>query len=294
MTDALLAMNVADIPVVILAGGRGARFDHESQVLPKPLIQVAGRPIIRHIMDSLYQQGFRKFVIACGYLGDRIAAYFQPMSTLTYQTTKIISLHPGREQNGFEAPGLPNDIGIWIVDTGDDSHTGKRLGLLRRQGFLDRSFVLTYGDGLSNVDMRDVIAHHEHYSLPQYRERKFVEPYVTMTVVNPPGRFGVIKFFDGMPDGLVQTFGEKPTQDWINGGFMYVDPTFVDEYVIDEEEYNQLEGKALFDCSLARRMLAYRHIGYWQCMDTRRDLEKIEEDVKELGDLPWMIVDQGW
>lgn len=280
-------MKVADIPVVILAGGKGARFDHESQVLPKPMIEVAGKPILQHIIDGFVAQGSRKFIVATGYLGDKIVDHFVPQGTM---------ISDGPDGKMFSIPLASGDsIGVGVAPTGQDSHTGERLGRLRESHLLSKTFFLTYGDGLSDVSLEDLVWHHEHYSDPKYREPSFREPYVTMTAVNPPGRFGVVRFIDGMPDGLVGVFGEKPVSlDWINGGFMYVDRRFVDEYILGKTpglegvHYEELESFALKRLSLDKRLLAHRHAGYWRCMDTRRDLEQIEADVKLTnGLLPW-------
>lgn len=277
--------DLSQIPVVILAGGKGARFDHESQVQPKPMIEVCGRPILRHIMDSLVEQGFREFIIAGGYLWRNIFEYLEKVGKGPF----AYSIGDTRWwQFGLEY----EDCGVKVIlaNTGDESHTGKRLGLLWQAGLLQCPFVLTYGDGLSDVDMAGVILHHEVYSLPENRsERAFRAPWVTMTAVRPPGRFGVVNFWDGDSDGLVKRFEEKTSEDWINGGFMYVDPLFVREHIITDEPwaYNELESRALVDLAHSRRLLARRHYGYWQCMDSRRDLEKIEDDVKRHGTLPW-------
>jgi glucose-1-phosphate cytidylyltransferase len=251
------------------------------------MIEVSGKPILRHIIDGFYAQGFRMFIIAAGYLGNRIVSYFQPALTSTYERTKVMSLRSGRTTD--EAPDIPSDMEVWVVDTGENAHTGDRLAYLYNNGFLRTNFVLTYGDGVSDVQMADVIAHHECYSNFGFLKNRS-RPLVTMTVVNPPARFGTVEFFDGMPDGLVRHFGEKQQQawDWINAGFMYVDSLFIPEYLLHELGNYELEGRALFNLARDRRLLAYRHDGYWRCMDTRRDLEQIESDVKLAdGRLPW-------
>lgn len=276
-------MDVAEIPVVILAGGRGARFDHESDVLPKPLIEVAGKPILEHIVDGFVAQGFKNFIIATGHLHEKVDAWVLSQA----KDISHMMFYYGPRTWSRRADGAS----IMAVDTGEDSHTGKRLGVLYSKGYLDRPFVLTYGDGLSDVQMIDVIEHHEHFSeRGRIQGRWGREPLLTLTTVNPPGRFGVVKFFDGMPDGMVKEFGEKPTADWINGGFMYVDPRFVEQFIITDEPHGheELEAYAIKAAALNRQVLALRHTGYWRCMDTRRDLEQIEADVKLAnGLLPW-------
>lgn len=257
-------MSLAGIPVVIFAGGRGARFDHESQVRPKPMIEVAGKPILQHIIDGFLTQGFREFIVLTGYLHLEIEAHF------------------GRLGEGDpEVPYLYHCIGVSgephtarAVYTGDDSHTGMRLWLAR-DVIGDRRFVLTYGDGLSDVEMSEVMALHERTGA-----------LVTMTAIRPPGRFGVIKFpWDDSTDSRVEFFGEKPLAAWVNGGFMVVDPEFVRHPLYGGLEF---ESEALPKLAWNSGLHAYHHHGYWRCMDTRRDLEQIEDDVRgAAGRLPW-------
>lgn len=279
----------ADIPVVVLAGGRGARFDHESQVLPKPLIKVAGKPILEHIIDSLEQQGFRYFIVATGYLGWQIVNNFEHRDDY---------LCHGESYGDF----IKRDTGttVLIIDTGQDSHTGGRLAKLRP--YLQNRFILTYGDGLSDVRMDDVISEHvRDYSIMSFTHTEdgryiphpaHTTPLVTLTAVNPPGRFGVLHF-NGTYNRHVRTFCEKGNDEWINGGFMVMEPEFIDRYLIDENGnlgVNQLESEALPMASREWLVRAHKHDGYWRCMDTRRDLEQIEDDVrKNEGRFHWLM-----
>lgn len=282
-------MNLSTIPVVILAGGKGARFDHESQVLPKPLIEVAGKPILRHIIDSFVQQGFREFYIAGGYLVNEINRYFVETGKgpFAYGIGDLIWW-----QFGVECEDC--GIKVVVVDTGEECHTGGRVAKLRQ--FLDKTFVLTYGDGLSDVDMDDVIGHHlrdyTKLSWCQYEDGTVADhpahkpPLVTLTAVNPPGRFGTLRFNPAYQHH-VRAFLEKGNDEWINGGFMVMEPEFIDRYLIEDAGVRQLENEALPMAAAEWRLRAHKHTGYWQCMDTRRDLEQIEQDVEDYGCMPW-------
>ena len=289
-------MKNAETSVVILAGGRGARFDHESQVLPKPLIEVAGKPIIEHIIDGFRDQGFRDFIVATGHLAhefydgpnafDRLGIHgwwgFDGYDTST-ETARFIGHH--------------GDATIRCVHTGDDSNTAERLLSLKKKGFLDRRFVLTYGDGLSDVKISDVLEEHERdytkFCWARYEDGRVAEhpahraPLVTLTAVRPPGRFGSLRF-NGTYHHHVREFWEKAPDDWISGGFMLMEPEFIDRYLAQESGARKLESEALPACAAEWLLRAYRHYGYWQCMDTRRDLEQIEADVAANdGVLPW-------
>lgn len=260
-------------PVVILAGGRGARFDHESQVLPKPLIGVAGRPILRHIVDGFVAQGFREFIVLTGHLGIEIDLY------LARESRSWTVLGADRSDYLYTLPG---GFSVRTLDTGIDSGTGTRVWM-SRAAIGERDFVLTYGDGLCDVDMRGLIATHRHM-------RQFLDPLVTVTAVNPPGRFGVIEMVQGTGYShyrQARSFSEKPrTDQWINGGFMFVDRRFMGAYLGDGID---LESAALQAAARAGDLFAHLHGGYWRCMDTRRDLEQIEADVAAAGGrLPWI------
>lgn len=267
-----MTVDLANIPVVIFAGGRGARFDHESQVLPKPMIEVAGKPILQHIIESLALQGFRKFIVAVGHLGSVINDYFDSVRSVG----SCLTTDSGRSWYWTHPIKYGDEnLTVSVVETGERSHTGQRLWKLRDL-IAGRSFVMTYGDGLSDVDMTAVLDQHESTGAG-----------VTMTVVHPPGRFGVVKFpWDDSEATQVTYFGEKPRLGWINGGFMVADHRFIDRYVRGELE---LEGAALPELAGEGGLHGYRHEGYWRCMDTRRDLEQIEADVQANGGrLPWL------
>jgi len=277
MTDAEVAeISVADIPVVILAGGRGARFDHESQLKPKPLIEVAGKPILQHIIDGFVAQGFKRFIVATGYLGDQIVDYFGGLDEYFCNGSRF----GGTEfvhRNGSE---------VLTVDTGLDSHTGERVVQLAKH-IGDKRFVLTYGDGLCDIDMRYLLQFHSSPYISAWEDHPAQLPLVTVTAVNPPGRFGVMQF-NGTFRHYVRTFSEKGNNEWISGGFMVCEPEFITKYLMDDWGTYELESEALPAAADHWKMRGYRYEGYWKCMDSRRDLESIEEDVRQAGGrLPW-------
>lgn len=280
MTDA----EIAETPVVILAGGRGARFDHESQVKPKPLIEVAGKPMLGHIMDLFEAQGFKKFIILGGYLCDQINDYV----ATRYECR---ATPPGYDHiTAFGNRG--QKVLTHVFDTGVDATTGDRLMALALDFMLGQTVILTYGDGLADVNMRELLEHHE--TMKKRTDRDL--PFVTLTAVQPPGRFGVLRFNDGYhleDNDFVEGFEEKHSREWVNGGFMVVDAGAVLMYAPDSMDdldgpCKPFESGALPRMAKNHRLAAYRHHGYWRCMDTRRDLELIEEDIRRAnGLLPW-------
>lgn len=264
--------NVTDhekIPVVIFAGGRGARFNADTDERPKPLIEVCGKPILRHIIDSFYAQGFREFIIPYGYLGNKIV--------------------------GFCIDAQRDDVFVGATfiahDTGLNSHVGERL-LRCKDLITGRRFVMTYGDGLCDVDMARLIDYHQHHC-NRRNAKEDAPPLMTVTAVHPPGRFGLLEF-ETMAwhtednDYVVKIREKLPQEDWINGGFMVVDPGFFG-YLETDGKIRQLESQAMLKCARDGRLIGYKHYGFWRCMDTRRDLEQIQQDVVlNGGAFPWM------
>lgn len=227
--------------VVILAGGKGTRFDNETILQPKPMIKIFDKPIIEHIITLFVRQGFKDFLIAGGYLCEHIVNYFslEKINEIQYKNTV-------------------NDINIQLIDTGVESTTLERI--IKTIPFItEDKFILTYGDGLCDVDMRNVINLHENSSC-----------FITLTAVNPPGRWGVLSFDK---DSSIVEFKEKQTKDWINGGFMIVDKEFL-KYSFSSKEF---ENEALPLLSEMKHVNAFKHTGNWQCMDTRKDREEIEK-----------------
>jgi len=242
--------------VVILAGGYGTRISEESHLRPKPMIEIGERPILWHIMRYYSHYGFNDFVICCGYKGWMIKEYFVNYylhnSDLTVDFTK-----------GGEMQIHSNKAEAWkvtMVDTGLNTMTGGRVK--RIADYVEnKPFMLTYGDGVSDVDLNALLAQH-----------KQSEAIVTMTAVQPSGRFGVLE----MKGNFVSAFREKDKEDgnWINGGFMVAEPELFN-YI--ENDSTVLEQAPLNNLSSEGKLKAYKHDGFWACMDTQRDKFALEE-----------------
>jgi len=228
--------------VVILAGGKGTRISEYTKTIPKPMIKVCGKPIIHRIIDHYVRYGHKEFYIALGYKGEIIKKYFIKKK-------------------------FSKDIKINLIETGKNTMTGGRLKRLKN--FLDDTFLLTYGDGLSNVNLDKLINFH--------KKNKNV---ITLTAVRPPARFGFIKIFNNK----VKYFREKNTLDagWINGGFFVINPKFID-YINNDKTF--LEQEPFKKATKVNQLLAYKHNGFWQCMDTLRDKEILEKKIKEKSHL---------
>jgi len=268
----------SQVYVVILAGGKGARFDHESQVKPKPLIEVAGKPILGHIMDSFEAQGFERFIVLAGYLGDQIRDYVATRYECKAQV-------PGYDHvSAYGNKGCP--VLTHVFDTGVEATTGDRLFALVKDMMPPgpHPFVLTYGDGLADVDLRALLEFH-------FRVRE-KGPSVTLTAVRPPGRFGILDIDE--TGERVGRFLEKSSEDWINGGFMVVDQGALLRWIpVDYEKsvqgpFESFETSALPRMAEAGRLFSYRHEGYWACMDTRRDLEEIPPEARAQLAFVWL------
>ena len=219
--------------IVILAGGFGTRISEYTKTIPKPMIRIKKKPIIVHIMEHYAKHGFTDFYIALGYKGSIIKKYF--------------------ENKKFE-------WNINLIDTGQKTMTGGRLKRLKK--FLkDDTFMLTYGDGLSNINLKKLLKFH--------KENKKM---VTMTAVRPPARFGSIK----IKGNKVEYFKEKSRMDegWINGGFFIMEPKFLN-YIKSDVTY--LEKYPLEKVTKMKELNAYKHYGYWQCIDTKRDLDRVKK-----------------
>ena len=227
--------------VVILAGGFGTRLPEYTDTIPKPMIKIGEQPILEHIMNSYSKFDFKEFIIALGYKGELIKEHFKSHK---------------------------NKWKVNLVDTGQNTMTGGRLKRLKK--YLDDTFLLTYGDGLSNINLKELLEFHK-------KNKKIV----TVSAVRPPARFGFIKF----KDDKVLSFKEKSKLDvgWINGGFFVMEPKFLD-YIKGDSTY--LEREPLEKIAKEGNMCAYKHAGFWQCMDTLRDKIVLEELIKE-GNHPW-------
>ncbi len=251
---------------VILAGGLGTRISEETHLKPKPMIEIGGKPILWHIMKTYSAHGIHDFVICCGYKGylikEYFANYFLHMSDVTIDmVNNSMEVHE-RHADPWK---------VTMVDTGENTMTGGRLK--RVQKFIgDEIFCFTYGDGVSNVNIKKLIQfHHEQRT------------WATLTAVQPPGRFGALDM-----DGCrISTFQEKPQGDcgWINGGYFILEPQIFDLLSGDNTTW---EREPLEELAQKRQLSAYQHSGFWQPMDTLRDKTKLEE-LWDSGNAPWKV-----
>lgn len=252
--------------VMILAGGAGTRLAEETETKPKPLIEIGGHPLLWHIMKHYSAYGFREFLVAAGYKSSLIKRYFVDYAALNGNLT--VEIGSGRvESHGAGS----EDWLIHVVDTGDATNTGGRVK--RLQPWLDDgTFMGTYGDGVSDVDLGALLDFHRAHGR-----------IATVTAVRPPARFGGV-ILDG---DLVAEFTEKPQigEGWINGGFLVFEPA-VFEYL--EGDDTSLEAHALERLAADGQLAAFRHDSFWQCMDTLRD-KRLLEGLWETGSPPWKL-----
>jgi glucose-1-phosphate cytidylyltransferase len=250
--------------VVILAGGFGTRLSEETDLKPKPMVEIGRQPILWHIMKRYAEYGFDEFVLPVGYKGDAIKRYFMDYSRLHGSLT--VELGSGKV-NVHESS--PESWTVHIIDTGLDTNTGGRVQ--RLQPWLEGdTFMLTYGDGVCDVDFTELLRFHRAHNV-----------VATVTAVRPPARFGGL-IFDG---DIVKEFTEKPQigEGWINGGFMVFEPQIFD--YLDGDDCS-LERDALEKLAPVRKLAAYRHDRFWQSMDTLRDVRTLE-GLWQKGDAPW-------
>lgn len=252
--------------VVILAGGLGTRLSEETVLRPKPMVEIGGRPVIWHIMKHYAHYGFKEFIICLGYKGYMIKEYF--MNYFIHNSDITVDL----KRNELTVHRTKTeDWKITLPDTGDDTMTGGRLARVKHY-IGNETFMFTYGDGVSNVNLSDLLCFH--------RNRKKL---ATVTAVRPLGRFGAIEIGT---DGTVDRFQEKPLGDngWINGGFFVLEPGVIDYIAGDHIHFERepLE-KLTAECQLA----AFQHAGFWQAMDTVRDRNLLEDLWKK--NPPWKV-----
>ena len=254
--------------VVILAGGYGSRLNEETRVKPKPMVEVGNHPILWHIMKIYSAHGLNDFVVCLGYKGEMIkryfADYFLDHADVTFDLQK-------QEMQVHRSELEP--WRVTLVDTGEKSMTGGRLK--RIQPYIgNEPFCLTYGDGVGDINIAELIEFHRSQN-----------GLATLTAVQPPGRFGAFTLEDGNVN--IRDFQEKSIQKtaWINGGFFVLEPQVFDYIEGDETVWEQ---KPMERLSREGRLNAYRHTGYWQNMDTLRDVEVLEEKWRS-GNPPWKI-----
>ncbi len=254
--------------VVILAGGLGTRLSEETELKPKPMVEIGGRPILWHITKHYASFGHKEFFVALGYKGEAIKRFFLDYQSLSGSMT--IDLADGRVNvHSRDCEGWT----VHLMDTGMETNTGGRVKRLE-PWLKEEPFMLTYGDGVCDLDVNDLLKFHRSHGR-----------VATITAVRPPSRFGGL-VFDG---DLVKEFTEKPQigEGWINGGFMVFEPSVFDYLRGDEDS---LEADALEQLARAGELAAYRHERFWQCMDTLRD-KRFLESLWQEGRAPWKVWD---
>lgn len=234
----------SSMKVVILCGGKGTRLSEETKTRPKPLVEIGGKPILRHIIESYVKHGFSDFKLATGYLGEQV-------------------------ENFVSDNNLPGEV--TVVETGQDTLTGGRLLRLKSHLVKEEIFMLTYGDGVCNVDLKKLVNFHVRHG-----------KIATVTAVRPPARFGVMK----LNEDKVEYFNEKSQTDtgWINGGY-FVFNSEIFNYLKDDTSI--LEQQPLQKLTSEGELMAFKHEGFWQCMDTLRDKNYLDELCQQ-GNTPWL------
>ena len=255
--------------VVILAGGLGTRITEETGTRPKPMIEIGGKPILWHIMKIYSEYGFNEFVICLGYKGHMIKEYF--INYFLYNSDITVELHNNQLDVHYTNTEY---FKVTLVDTGITTNTAGRIKKIRK--YVDgETFMLTYGDGVCNVNIQDLLNFHQKH-----------QKLATLTAIRPPGRFGNI---DADAEGVISKFQEKPEDEsrWINGGFFVLN-TGIFKYLESDVENEQWEKKPLAEIAADNQLVAYKHSGYWKCMDAMRDKVELEEQW-ESGTAPWKI-----
>jgi glucose-1-phosphate cytidylyltransferase len=252
--------------VIILAGGHGTRLAEETSLRPKPMVEIGGKPILWHLMNVYAAHGFKDFLIACGYKGEVIKEYFHKI--FLHNSDYIVDL-----KDGSVEVVNPNrlDWRIGVIDTGQESMTGGRIR--RLQSFTaSETFMVTYGDGLGDVDLTGLLAFHRSHGR-----------LATVTAVRPPARFGGLN----LSGDRVCEFSEKPQtgEGWINGGFFVFEPGVFD-YIAGDETI--LEREPLERLAAEGELMAFRHPGFWQPMDNLRD-KQLLDSLWNSGKAPWSI-----
>lgn len=252
--------------VVILAGGLGTRLAEETEVKPKPMVEVGGRPILWHIMKIYSHFGFKEFVVALGYKGEAIKRFFYDYHSLSGNISMNFASGEVRsDERDCE------DWTVHLIDTGQNSMTGGRVKRLEK--FIgNETFMVTYGDGVCNVNIEELVRFHRSHG-----------KLATVTAVHPPARYGELL----IKEDLTTEFSEKPQthEGWINGGFLVFEPE-VFSYLSGDQSVLEIE--ALERLANEGQLVAYKHYDFWQCMDTLRDKRQLETAWAE-GNPPWKV-----
>ena len=253
--------------VVVLCGGLGTRLREETEFRPKPLVEIGGRPILWHIMKWYGHQGFRDFILCLGYKGNMIKEYFLNYEAMNNDFTICLGKASEIRFNGHHRE---QDYQVTLADTGQDTMTGGRLALARRY-LPNETFMLTYGDGLADVDIRKLLAFHNSHG-----------KIATVTTFRPTSRFGILD----IKQNQVSSFVEKPKSDaWASAGFFVFEPAVFDylggqDCILEKEPLERLAAEG--------QLMAYHHAGFFQAMDTYREYEALT-DLWKSGEAPWAV-----
>ncbi len=241
---------------VILAGGLGTRLSEETHVRPKPMVEIGGRPILWHIMKIYSAHGVNDFIVCCGYKGYLIKEYFANYALHMSDVTFDLSANTHVTHQRHVEPWR-----VTLVDTGEDSNTGGRLSAVKNYVQGEEAFCFTYGDGVADIDIRALLKFHRSHGRP-----------ATITAVQPPGRYGGLR----IESNAVREFIEKPKGDggWINGGFFVLAPSALD-YI--EGSQTSWEAGSLPRLASENKLMAFKHAGFWQPMDTLREVRVLEQ-----------------
>ena len=259
--------NLSIMKTLILAGGFGTRLSEVTDIKPKPMVEIGGQPILYHIMKIYAHHGYNEFVILLGYKGHLIKEYFSNFFLHNSDVTidlknNQMELHSSTSENWK----------VTLINTGYDTMTGGRIKRARAV-IGDEPFLCTYGDGLGNINVKELVDFH-----------RSSDHLMTVSVIQPLGRYGVVDIMDNQ---VIRGFNEKPKNDnhWVNAGFMVCEPEVL-EYI--EGDHQMLEREPMEQLANEGKMKAYRHHGFWHAMDTLRDNQKLNE-LWDAGDAPWKI-----
>jgi glucose-1-phosphate cytidylyltransferase len=255
----------SSMKAVILAGGLGTRLSEETIVKPKPMVEIGGKPILWHIMKTYSHYGVNDFVICCGYKGYLIKEYFANYFLYTSDVTFDMQKNTMEVHTHNAEPWK-----VTLVDTGEDTMTGGRLKRVRNYVKFDKAFCMTYGDGVGDIDIGELIRFHESHG-----------KMATVTATQPPGRFGALD----LEDNKVKSFLEKPQGDggWINGGFFVLSPQVLD---FIEDDATPWEKAPMERLAASDQLRAYFHHSFWQPMDTLRDKTQLDQ-LWQSNSAPW-------
>jgi glucose-1-phosphate cytidylyltransferase len=263
----LITLNNFEMKVLILAGGLGSRLSEETSLKPKPMVEIGGKPILWHIMKIYSTFGYNDFLILCGYKGYIIKEYFANYYSHMSDMTVDMSLNNITYHKNHAEPWK-----VTLVDTGLNTMTGGRIK--RVQDYIgDDKFMLTYGDGVGDIDINKLVAHHNNHGKA-----------ITMTAVQPEGRFGLLQIDD---NEKVKSFQEKPKGDgsWVNAGFFVCEPKVLD--FIDNDDTIFFEREPLENLAMENELYTYKHRGFWRPMDTLRDKNLLDKMI-DSGTAPWI------